>query len=183
MEKIIPIIIPSYEPDDRFLQLLDDIRKSETGQVVVVNDGSSEEYDHYFTTAEQKYGAILLKHGVNRGKGRALKTAFFFCLENFPEMVGCVTADSDGQHTVSSITQMRDALASHKNALIMGVRDFSGAEIPTKSRFGNTLTRKVFRLLLVYMIGSAFAPLVLLRYFAAAFLAFPMLLVFTLQPE
>lgn len=49
--------------------------------------------------------------------------------------------------------------------------------------------RKCYRLLLPvgiilgYMIISAFVPLVLLRYFSAVFLAMPMVIVFTLQPQ
>ena len=38
-------------------------------------------------------------------------------------------------------------------------------------------------IILGYMVISAFAPLVLLRYFAAVFLSMPMLLLFTLQPD
>lgn len=38
-------------------------------------------------------------------------------------------------------------------------------------------------LLLVYVMISAFVPLILLRYFAALFLAMPMIIVFTLQPS
>lgn len=38
-------------------------------------------------------------------------------------------------------------------------------------------------IMLGYMLVSAFVPLVLLRYFAAAFLAAPMVIVFTLQPD
>lgn len=37
--------------------------------------------------------------------------------------------------------------------------------------------------LALYMFGSSFVPLVILRYFAAAFLAMPMIIVFLLQPD
>ena len=38
-------------------------------------------------------------------------------------------------------------------------------------------------IMLLYMFMSSFVPLVLLRYFAAVFLAAPLLIVFTLQPS
>lgn len=38
-------------------------------------------------------------------------------------------------------------------------------------------------IILIYMLISSFVPLVLLRYYAAVFLAIPLLIVFTLQPE
>ena len=51
------------------------------------------------------------------------------------------------------------------------------------------LYRKIYKLVLPvavilgYMLISACVPLILLRYFAAVFFAFPMLLIFTLQPQ
>ena len=44
--------------------------------------------------------------GVNRGKGRALKTAFERLLSDDPGLVGCVTADADGQHTPEDVARV-----------------------------------------------------------------------------
>lgn len=147
MDKIIPIVIPSYEPDGRFIRLLEELNRNGLGPVIVINDGSSEAYDGYFGAAENDHGAMVLRHERNRGKGKALKTAFSFCLDSFPQMAGCITVDSDGQHTVAAIMRMRDRLLQCPDALVLGVRDFDGAGIPRKSQFGNNLTRKVFKLL------------------------------------
>lgn len=147
MNDIIPIIIPTYEPDERFIQLLEDLREDGLGPVIVVNDGSNKKYDYFFEVAESDYNVIVLKHDVNKGKGSALKTAFRFCLKNFREMAGCITADSDGQHTTSAIMQMREKLTQFPETLVLGTRNFDGAGIPAKSQFGNNLTRKVFRVL------------------------------------
>jgi len=143
----IPIIIPAYEPDDRLPALLEELMSSGIGPVVVVNDGSGPEYDKYYTEAETKYGCILIKHAVNLGKGRALKNAFNYCINTWPDMIGCITADSDGQHTVECIRKCKDALIAEPDNLVLGVRDFSGDDIPWKSRFGNNITRVVCKLL------------------------------------
>ena len=67
-------------------------------------------YEDIFARADKivgETGGRLLTHAENMGKGRALKTAFACILENFPEVPGAVTADSDGQHTPESIIRSR----------------------------------------------------------------------------
>lgn len=147
MNEIIPIVIPSYEPDDRLIQLLEDLRAAGLGPVILVNDGSSEAYNHFFEMANTVYRAVVLTHEVNKGKGRALKTAFSYCLENYKNLIGCITADSDGQHTTKAISDIKEQLLASQDMLVIGVRNFNGVGIPVKSQFGNNLTRKVFRAL------------------------------------
>ena len=86
---MIPLIIPSYEPDERLLQLLNTLRDYPFGPVLLVNDGSSPAYQTFFDRAKEllQEKLILLSHEVNRGKGRALKTAFAYVLEHFPDAV------------------------------------------------------------------------------------------------
>lgn len=144
---MIPVIIPAYEPDSNFPVLLGTLAENNVGPVIVVDDGSGEQYAAIFEKAgslvEGNSGTVLV-HEVNRGKGRALKTAFQYILENYQGVIGAVTADSDGQHTVDCIRKVMAALEEKPQELILGVRDFSGDDIPWKSRFGNNLAEKVF---------------------------------------
>ena len=144
---LVPIVIPSYEPDDRLIALLHDLDNKGMGPVIIVNDGSSEEYDPIFAEAEPiitRLGGKYISYRPNRGKGRALKTAFSYITENMPEAVGCVTADSDGQHTPECIESIINKLVENPLSLILGVRVFNKKDIPWKSWFGNTVTIKVF---------------------------------------
>ena len=143
----IPVVIPAYEPDERMTNLLEDLQREGIFPIVIVNDGSSHDYDELFETAEKKFGAVVLRHSKNIGKGAALKTAFSYCLEKFSGIIGCVTADCDGQHSVRDIGMIRSELALLSGTLILGVRDFDSENdlIPAKSRFGNNLTKKVFK--------------------------------------
>ena len=146
----IPVIIPSYEPDQRLIDLLIKLKKKSIGPVIIVNDGSGHEYDGYFEKAEEliaPLNGIILKHDVNKGKGRALKDAFLFLLNNYPDLIGCVTADSDGQHTPECIEKVRKELIEYPSDLILGVRDFDDPGVPSNSRIGNKLTRKVLKFL------------------------------------
>lgn len=144
---IIPVIIPSYEPDDRLLVLLNELEREHIGPVYIVDDGSGEEYSELFELADdivRRSGGRILVHEQNRGKGRALKTAFHYILKHVPEAIAAVTADSDGQHTPACIQKIRNAAEKNGDALILGVRRFDVEGVPWKSRFGNRMTEKVF---------------------------------------
>ena len=147
MTKTVPIVIPSYEPDERLITLLEDLNKAGIGPVIIVNDGSGPEYDEIFEKAAgliEAGGGKFISYRPNRGKGRALKTAFEYIAGNMPDALGCVTADSDGQHTPECIASIIKTLKENPESLILGVRKFDGEDIPWKSRFGNNLTIKVF---------------------------------------
>lgn len=141
----IPVIIPSLEPDERLMDLIKDLKKENIQNIILINDGSSEEYNHYFEMAQKDYGCTVLRHYVNLGKGRALKNAFNYCLLTFPNLIGCVTADSDGQHRPKDIKKCMEAL--HATNLILGCRDFNKEDVPQKSRLGNKITRQVCKYL------------------------------------
>lgn len=142
--KEIPIIIPSYEPNELLLELCERLTAAGLTNVIVVDDGSGESYKDIFRKVSSQYGFSVLSHEVNKGKGRALKTAFSFVLQNQKDAIGCVTADSDGQHSPEDIIACMKELNEHPQALILGCRDFSGEDVPAKSRFGNELTKKIF---------------------------------------
>lgn len=149
MNQNIPIIIPSYEPDEKIITLLNHLKEAGFSNIVIVDDGSvGADYQEIFARAEQEYPVVVLHHAVNMGKGRALKTAFDYCLSHNQNLIGCITIDSDGQHTVSDMKACMEALENHKDALILGVRDFDQADVPARSAFGNKLTRRIMKLLL-----------------------------------
>ncbi len=143
----IPLIIPAYEPDERFVALAESLKASALNTIIVVDDGSGEDYKEIFTQVANILGdkCIMLSHAANQGKGAALKTAFSFVLDSIPFAIGVVTADSDGQHDVDSIQAIQRALLDNRDKLVIGARSFEGQSIPWKSRFGNKLTRIVFK--------------------------------------
>lgn len=84
----------------------------------------------------------MLTHEVNKGKGRALKTAILAILKTLPEAKGIVTIDSDGQHTYEDTLKCIQAFLQYPDSLILGVRTFEES-VPLRSRFGNVLTRDI----------------------------------------
>lgn len=147
MSKTIPVVIPAYEPDAKLINLVDELIKADLTPIVVVNDGSvGKQYEEVFTDVRNK-NVVILSHAVNMGKGRALKTAFNYCLNEYPDLVGVITADSDGQHTTGDIKKCMDALIADTNSLVLGVRDFDESGIPARSVFGNKVTSVVMKFL------------------------------------
>ncbi|WP_026527023.1 glycosyltransferase [Butyrivibrio sp. VCD2006] len=146
--KTIPIIVPAYEPDEKMIKLLEELRNAELFPVVIVDDGSDKStYGQLFEKAKSEFGAVILRHAVNMGKGRSLKDAFNYCLNEYPDLGGVITADSDGQHRVLDIKRVKDELMEFPDALVLGCRDFDESGIPARSVFGNKTTSKVMGLL------------------------------------
>ncbi len=147
MEKTIPIIIPAYEPDEKLIKLLLCLQDAGFENLVIVDDGSGEAYQGIFDRVRTECQGTVLSHAINLGKGRALKTAFNYCLEAFPEAIGCVTADSDGQHSTECIMACAEELVRNPQALVMGCRCFDSKDVPARSEFGNKCTRVVMKYL------------------------------------
>ena len=140
----ISIIIPAYDPDEKLRGTVQDLRAAGFSDIVVINDGSDESRLCYFPSETD--GVTLLAHEKNRGKGAALKTAFAYLAKERPDLAGAVSVDADGQHKVADVCACAEALLANPGSVVLGCRDFSGADIPARSRFGNRMTSAVFRL-------------------------------------
>ncbi|WP_367607974.1 glycosyltransferase [Legionella sp. W05-934-2] len=136
------LVIPAYNPDEKLIQLVKQHQQLMPQQpIIVVNDGSSIQckplFDHIAS-----HGITVLHHPTNLGKGAALKTAFRYYLSHYVRNhVGVITADADGQHHIDDIAKLKEALANEPDKLHLGARNFSGKNIPLRSRFGNLLTK------------------------------------------
>ena len=138
------VLIPSLEPDERLPVYVDALLAADFGQIVIVNDGSSAEYDPIFASLSAKERCVVLRHDVNHGKGQALRTGVAY-IRDHTDFAGIITADADGQHTPDDVAKIADALMAHPDALILGSRDKKA--MPLRSKAGNTLTCGVFGLL------------------------------------
>lgn len=144
----IQIVIPAFQPDEKLLSVITALReRAGIMQIIVVDDGSGEAYAGYFDLAENVYGCHILRHKVNCGKGRALKTAFEHVINTLPDSLGVITVDADGQHAAEDVLACALELTLHPDSLILGSRDFDVPGVPMKSKFGNKLTRRVMKLL------------------------------------
>jgi glycosyltransferase involved in cell wall biosynthesis len=140
------IIIPAYKPDTALLKLVKDLTLAQCS-LIVVNDGSGTAFLSIFDALAQSDQVTVLHHENNQGKGQALKTAFAHFLAHCPDTsMGVVTADADGQHLPEDIIGVCQQLQNDPQALWLGSRSFE-KNVPWRSRFGNLLTRSIFKML------------------------------------
>ena len=138
------ILIPAYKPGADFPAFVRELVLRGVGRIIVVDDGSGREHRACFEAVAGMSGVVVLRHGVNLGKGAALKTAINALLCEEDPSVLAVTADADGQHHPEDIARVAQALAVAPSSLVLGVRQFS-AGVPLRSRFGNQITRAILR--------------------------------------
>ncbi len=143
----VTIVLPSLNPDDKLLQVVDALVERGFHRILLVNDGSDQEHLAPFEQAARHPQCVLLRHAKNLGKGRALKTAFNYFLCHPEGDVGVVTVDGDNQHHIDDIVACAQALEAHPDALILGCREFSGPDVPPRSRIGNRTASFLFRVL------------------------------------
>lgn len=139
-------IIPSLNPDEKLMQVVTGLQAEGFTDIVLVNDGSSAQHLAPFQEAAALPGVTVLTHEVNKGKGRAMKTAFAWCMENRPGVDGVVTVDGDNQHRPKDVLACVKAMEQDPTKLWLGVRDFSLDHVPFRSKLGNTFTRGFMKL-------------------------------------
>ncbi|MBO4696599.1 MAG: bifunctional glycosyltransferase family 2/GtrA family protein [Lachnospiraceae bacterium] len=139
------VIVPSLNPDEKMVNTVKSILEEGFDDIIVVNDGSAPEYCGRFDEVAVLPGVTVLTHEVNRGKGRAMKTAFEYVLNNRQDILGVITVDADGQHLPKDMRACVEAMEAQPDKVILGVRDFSQPQVPFKSKAGNNITKAVFR--------------------------------------
>lgn len=134
------VVIPAFQPSQTLVTLVQALHR-EGYLIVIVDDGSGDGYNSIWERVRPF--VYLIRHGENRGKGAALKTAFRFVRDNLPEAAVIATMDADGQHLVEDMAAVSQCARRHPEALVLGSRNFDSA-VPLRSRLGNTITRHVF---------------------------------------
>ncbi|MGM9659074.1 MAG: glycosyltransferase [Faecousia sp.] len=142
----ISVVLPSLDPDEKLVAVVDGLLKIGFTDIILVNDGSKPSNLHYFTDLTAQHPEItLLTHEVNKGKGAALKNAFRYFLENRPEGLGVVTVDGDNQHHPEDTRACCEHMLETGHTTL-GCRDFTLDHVPARSRFGNHTTSVIFKL-------------------------------------
>ena len=156
--KNIIILIPAYHPDRNINEICRKLTEKNYREIVVVSDGNEEKGYKEILDETEAMGVTVLRHSVNQGKGRALKTGINYINLKYVEeldLLGVLTIDADGQHTMASIQKCEDELKQclNSNKWVFGSRNFSECvdengnvgKVPFRSRFGNEVTKFVLR--------------------------------------
>lgn len=139
MKENILIVIPAYNPDHYLIKMVNEL-KTKDNTIIIIDDGSQQK-DCFNAIKED---SIIITHRENKGKGYALKEGFKYILKQYPECIGVITADADGQHKVEDIQKIKNILKENTNEFIIGVRDFKQKQVPIKNKIGNYISNIVF---------------------------------------
>ena len=142
----ISVVLPSLDPDEKLIAVIDGLLEHGFSDIILVNDGSKAENLHYFTDLAAQHPEItLLHHEVNKGKGAALKNAFRWFLANRPDGFGVVTVDGDNQHHPEDTRACCEHMMKTGH-VVLGCRDFNQEDVPARSSFGNKTTSLIFKI-------------------------------------
>ena len=129
------ILIPAYNAEQTLGSVLEKIRALGM-DMIVVNDGSVDETKR----VALEYGALLLEHPSNLGKGAALRTGFNYILGKDYQVV--ITLDADGQHDPSEIPSLLRIFQSVKPDILIASRATEFVRMTFLRRFWNRLAVK-----------------------------------------
>ena len=109
------VVIPAYNEGPVISRVVSEVNRAGYA-VVVVDDGSSD------ATAEEARaaGAGVITHPFNLGQGAALQTGIDYAVAQGADVI--VTFDADGQHRVSDIARLTEALVQERVDFALGSR-------------------------------------------------------------
>lgn len=125
------VIVPTYNNAGTLQEVLKNVLTF-TGQVIVVNDGST---DNTLVLLKEFPDVEIVSYDINQGKGYALRQGFKRAVQSGYDYA--ITIDSDGQHFADDLPKFLEKLDEYPNAIIIGVRDMDQESVPGKSSFGN----------------------------------------------
>jgi glycosyltransferase involved in cell wall biosynthesis len=116
------VIIPAYNEAGRIASTIADIRKFTDADIIVINDGST---DDTIVEAIQA-GALVIELPFNLGYGAALQTGFKYALKEGYRFA--VQMDADGQHDPSEIQSLIEPVVNDEVDIALGSRFLGKAD-------------------------------------------------------
>ena len=138
------LIIPALNPNENLISLIDELMEIGFERIVIIDDGSDDQYDKIFEEAYE-YGCNIVYHEQNMGKGKAIKSGLKKAVELYGKDNIFLTLDADGQHLPKDVKKVFEACMANPDKLVLGTRNFNGKHVPWKSKFGNKITSLYFK--------------------------------------
>jgi glycosyltransferase involved in cell wall biosynthesis len=139
----VTIVTPVFNEEKRVTQFLKELLK-EKYEVVVVDDGSTDSTSAKLNNFKDLKKIVVIAHKINLGKGAALKTGCDYAFSHGAEAV--ILMDSDGQHSVSELSNFKDKLISKKYDVVLGSRNLS-LGVPLVRFLGNKIASLIVNFL------------------------------------
>ncbi len=136
MSKKTLVIIPAFNEGRHIQGVLKSLALAEFKNIVVIDDGSSDDTEFFATQA----GATVLTHEINRGMGASTQTGINWGISQ--DFDYFLTIDGDGQQSVKDLKRV--LLALDKNECVIGSRFLERNKIPlfryVANKIANVLT-------------------------------------------
>ena len=138
------VVVPTYNNERTIVDVLQRIQ-AYTHNIIVVNDGSTPETLKVINAAfDSENLPDIVDYAPNRGKGYALMRGFRRAVEMGYRYA--VTIDSDGQHYPEDIPSVMECFKENRGALIIGARNLTADNMPSKNTFANKFSNFWFHL-------------------------------------
>lgn len=125
------VVIPTYNNDRTLAKVIAGVGHY-CADIFVVNDGSTDRTAEVLASTRN---IRVIAYARNRGKGYALRTGLRAARE--AGFRYALTIDSDGQHYPDDITRFIERIEEHPDALLIGARNLTADNMPSKNTFAN----------------------------------------------
>jgi glycosyltransferase involved in cell wall biosynthesis len=145
VKNALTLVVPAFNEAENIPKVLPEMLEfcnQRQWQVILVNDGSSDATASVLRNFEGEDNLVILNHKVNQGYGAALKTGIRKVNTGF-----VVTLDADGQHMLSDLEAMWEALHQQDADMVIGNR-ISDKPKNGYRQAGKWLIRKITGLIL-----------------------------------
>lgn len=147
-ESNIFIVIPTYN-ESKTIGAIVRALDQRGFRVIVVDDGSK---DNTIVEAN-KFGAELIVHAKNAGKGRCIREGLEHAMKNNCEAV--ITMDGDGQHSLRDIDKFIDEYKKSGADLILGNRLHNPKKMPFVRRCTNRFMSFIISFLITEQVDDS----------------------------
>ena len=137
------VVAPTYDNARTLAAIV--TRVTQLGlHVFVVNDGSTDDTAAVLAQLAQDRRVTVITHETNRGKAAALLSGF--AAADAAGYSHAVTIDTDGQLAPDQIPALLAIARDEPDAFIIGTRDATAADYPSRSRLGRRVSNLLVRL-------------------------------------
>jgi len=139
---MISLIIPAFNEEGAIRKTLEQAHKAlkqcgENYEIVVVNDGSTDETDAFLRRMTDPSVSIV-HHNTNRGNGAAIKTGIRHTKGNILAIV-----DADGTYPISRFPDLYRTMQKEKADMVVGARRINPQAVSLHNRIGKWILTKL----------------------------------------
>lgn len=140
------IIIPAFNEALCIAQVVSEIRRVCSADIIVIDDGSIDDT----ASLAQAAGAMAIRHLFNLGYGAALQTGYKYCATRNYRFV--LQMDADNQHDPRNIIDFFKAAESGQSDVIIGSRFLGVGNF--EAGFAKLLAIRLFRVIIKIISGK-----------------------------